>query len=270
MTFGQKTIKLDQTINCPRCQAVIALETYVQAFKVCSFCDNHALLTAGKRLDLMVDSETFIEHDTNLYSINTLNFPEYEAKLDRDTKKTGRTYELLTGVGKIGGHNVALSIGDVGFIGGTMGAVAGEKLTRTIEYATKNRLPLITVAVSGGMRMQEGTLALMQMEKTAAACVRHSEAGLFHLSVVTDPTFGGTTASFASLGHVIFAEPGALVGFAGPRAVASIREKLPENFQRAEFLLEHGMIDQIVHRHDMRDLIVDLLDFCSTSENINV
>ena len=261
MTFGQKTIKLDQTINCPRCQAVIALETYVQAFKVCSFCDNHAILTAGKRLDLMVDSETFIEHDMNLYSINTLNFPEYEAKLDRDTKKTGRTYELLTGVGKIGGHNVALSIGDVGFIGGTMGAVAGEKLTRTIEYATKNRLPLITVAVSGGMRMQEGTLALMQMQKTAAACMRHSEAGLFYISMAPDPTYGGATASFVSLGHMIIAEPHARIGFAGPRAVASIREKLPDNFQKSEFLLEHGMIDHIVHRHQIKSFLISLLDW---------
>ena len=177
---------------------------------------------------------------------------------------------MMTGVAEIGCFPVAIAVGDVRFMGGSMGSVIGEKLTRIIECATSRNLPLVTISVSGGMRMQEGTLALMQMEKTAAACVRHSEAGLFHLSVVTDPTFGGTTASFASLGHVIFAEPGARVGFAGPRAVAGIREKLPENFQRAEFLLEHGMIDQIVHRHDMRDLIVDLLDFCSTSENINV
>ena len=143
-----------------------------------------------------------------------------------------------------------------------MGSVVGEKVTRCIEGATEKKLPLIIVSRSGGMRMQEGTLSLMQMAKTAAACVRHAKAGLCYISVMTDPTFGGSTASFASLAHVIVAESGARIGFAGPLAVASIRQKLPDNFQKAEFLLEHGMIDRIVQRGEMRSLLIDLLDFC--------
>ena len=258
------------TVTCPDCSTQIPSDSYVSAKQVCTLCGYHFAIGPEERLAHLVDLDSFIELDTGLFSENPLEFPDYELKLARDAKKTGRRSEMMTGVAEIGCFPVAIAVGDVRFMGGSMGSVIGEKLTRIIECATSRNLPLVTISVSGGMRMQEGTLVLMQMEKTAAACVRHSEAGLFHLSVVTDPTFGGTTASFASLGHVIFAEPGARVGFAGPRAVASIREKLPENFQRAEFLLEHGMIDQIVHRHDMRDLIVDLLDFCSTSENINV
>ena len=261
MAAERAIVQIDQTIICRGCQAEIPLETFIQALKVCSTCDAHAALGARERLDLLIDRETFVENDTNLYSINPLNFPNYESKLERDTKKTKLPYELLTGEGEIGGHQVNLAIGDVGFIGGTMGSVAGEKLTRTIERATQNRLPLITVSVSGGMRMQEGALALMQMQKTAAACVRHSETGLFYISVVTDPTYGGATASFVSLGHVIIAEPYARIGFAGPRAVASIHEQLPDNFQKSEFLLEHGMIDYIVHRHQMRSFLVSLLDW---------
>ena len=253
--------EIDQEINCASCQAKINLEKYLKAHKVCPVCNHHGIMGAEERLNLIVDAGTFIEHDTELYSVNTLGFPDYETKLDRDTKKTGRPYELLSGTGQIGKHNVALSIGDISFIGGTMGAVAGEKLTRTIEYATKNKLPLITIAVSGGMRMQEGTLALMQMQKTAAACTRHSEAGLFYISVATDPTYGGATASFVSLGHIVIAEPNARIGFAGPRAVASIRETLPDNFQKSEFLIEHGMIDHIVHRHQMKSFLISLLDW---------
>ena len=258
------------TVTCPDCSAEIPSDLYFSVKQVCTICNYHFAISSEKRLSHLVDSDSFVELDTGLFSVNPLDFPDYELKLARDAERTGRRSEMMTGVAEIGCFLVAIAVGDVRFMGGSMGSVIGEKLTRIIECATNRKLPLITVSVSGGMRMQEGTLALMQMEKTAAACVRHSEAGLFHLSIVTDPTFGGTTASFASLGHVILAEPRARVGFAGPRAVASIREKLPENFQKAEFLLEHGMIDQIVHRHEMRDLIVDLLDFCSTSENINV
>ena len=225
------------TVTCPDCSTQIPSDSYVSAKQVCTLCGYHFAIGPEERLAHLVDLDSFIELDTGLFSVNPLEFPDYELKLARDAKKTGRRSEMMTGVAEIGCFPVAIAVGDVRFMGGSMGSVIGEKLTRIIECATSRNLPLVTISVSGGMRMQEGTLALMQMEKTAAACVRHSEAGLFHLSVVTDPTFGGTTASFASLGHVIFAEPGARVGFAGPRAVASIREKLPENFQRAEFPL---------------------------------
>ncbi|HHZ93746.1 TPA: acetyl-CoA carboxylase carboxyl transferase subunit beta [Candidatus Poribacteria bacterium] len=258
------------TVTCPDCSAEISADLYFSAKQVCYKCGYHFAISPEERLSHLVDSDSFVELDTGLFSVNPLDFPDYELKLTRDAERTGRRSEIMTGIAEIGCFPVAIAVGDVQFMGGSMGSVVGEKLTRTIECATNRKLPLVTVAVSGGMRMQEGTLALMQMEKTAAACVRHAEAGLFHLSIVTDPTFGGTTASFASLGHVILAEPGARVGFAGPRAIASIREKLPDNFQKAEFLLEHGMIDQIIHRHEMRDFVVDLLDFCSTSESIGV
>ena len=225
------------TVTCPDCSTQIPSDSYVSAKQVCTLCGYHFAIGPEERLAHLVDLDSFIELDTGLFSVNPLDFPDYELKLARDAKKTGRRSEMMPGVAEIGCFPVAIAVGDVRFMGGSMGSVIGEKLTRIIECATSRNLPLVTISVSGGMRMQEGTLALMQMEKTAAACVRHSEAGLFHLSVVTDPTFGGTTASFASLGHVIFAEPGARIGFAGPRAVASIREKLPENFQIAEFLL---------------------------------
>lgn len=224
-------------------------------------CDAHFPMSATERLNLLVDAKTFQETDVNLYSIDALEFPEYTDKLERDITKTGLRSEMLTGTAEIGGYPVAIAIGDVGFIGGTCGAVIGEKVTRCIEHAGDNDLPLIIVSVSGGMRMQEGTMALMQMAKTAAACVAYSEKGGFYISVVTDPTFGGATASYTSLGDVIIAEPGARVGFAGPLAVASLQEELPENFQKAESLVTHGFIDHIVHRNSMQLLLIDLLSF---------
>ncbi len=220
-------------------------------------------MNAHERLNLIVDAASFEEYDANLYSIDSLEFPGYPQKLERDTAKTGLRSEMLSGIAKIGGHPTAIAIGDVGFIGGTCGSVIGEKVTRCIERALERDLPLVIVSVSGGMRMQEGTLALMQMAKTAAACVEYTKAGVFYISVVTDPTFGGATASYTSLGDVIIAEPRARIGFAGPLAVSSLREELPENFQKAESLLEHGFIDSIVPRSDMRQKLTDLIAFVS-------
>ena len=249
-------------IICQGCSVEIPQKAFVDAHKVCPKCNHHHRMGAYERLALLVDAESFEEHDAGLYSINSLEFPGYEKQLERDYARTGLKSEILTGEAKIGGQPLAITISDFGIRGGTMGSVVGEKVTRNIEYATEQKLPLIIVSGSGGMRMQEGTLALMQMAKTAAACVKHAEAGLCYISVMTDPTFGGSTASFASLAQIILAEPGARIGFAGPLAVASIKQQLPENFQKAEFLLEHGMIDRIVQRSEMRALIVDLLDFC--------
>lgn len=252
-----------KTISCRNCETQIEIETFIKNHKVCQECDHHHYLRAQERLDLIVDPESFEEYDAGLYSIDSLEFPEYQQKLARDVEKTGLRSEMLSGIANIGGYPTAVAVGDVGFIGGTCGSVIGEKVTRCIERARENGLPLVLVSVSGGMRMQEGTLALMQMAKTAAACADYAKAGGFYISVVTDPTFGGATASYTSLGDVIVAEPGARIGFAGPLAVASLREELPENFQKAESLLEHGFIDTIVHRADMRQLLIDMIAFAA-------
>ncbi len=250
-------------ISCRNCDTQISAETFAENLNVCTHCDYHHYMSAYERLNLIVDADSFEEYDANLYSIDSLEFPEYPQKLERDVAKTGLRSEMLSGIAKIGGYPTAIAIGDVGFIGGTCGSVIGEKVTRCIERSLENKLPLVIVSVSGGMRMQEGTLALMQMAKTAAACAEYAKAGVFYISVVTDPTFGGATASYTSLGDVIIAEPGARIGFAGPLAVASLREELPENFQKAESLLEHGFIDAIVHRTDMRQMLTDLIAFAS-------
>ena len=251
------------TISCRNCETQIAVETFAKNLKVCPYCNYHHTMSAHERLNLIVDPDSFEEYDANLYSIDSLEFPEYPEKLERDVAKTGLRSEMLSGIANIGGYPTAIAIGDVGFIGGTCGSVIGEKVTRCIERALEKKLPLVIVSVSGGMRMQEGTLALMQMAKTAAACVEYTKAGVFYISVVTDPTFGGATASYTSLGDVIIAEPDARIGFAGPLAVASLREELPENFQKAESLLEHGFIDSIVHRADMHQTLTDLIAFAS-------
>ena len=255
--------EISEAISCRNCGTQIPAGTFTKNLKVCPRCDYHHYMSAYERLDLIVDTDSFEAYDTNLYSIDSLEFPEYPEKLERDVAKTGLRSEMLSGIAEIGGYRTAIAIGDVGFIGGTCGSVIGEKVTRCVERALEHRLPLVVVSVSGGMRMQEGTLALMQMAKTAAACAEYAKAGVFYISVVTDPTFGGATASYTSLGDVIIAEPGARIGFAGPLAVASLREELPENFQKAESLLEHGFIDTIVHRADMRQMLVDLIAFAS-------
>lgn len=250
-------------MTCVKCKAEVDDELFVSELRVCPKCGYHHAMSAKERLSLIVDEGSFIEYDTGLYSLNPLEFPEYEEKLERARIATSLPYEMLTGAGKIGGYNTDIGIADMAFMMGSMGSVIGEKLTRMIERATQKRLPAIIIsAFGGGMRMQEGTISLMQMAKTAAACARHHEAGLFYISVITHPTMGGAAASFASLGDVILAEPGAWIGFAGPRARASIGEKLPEGFQTAEFMLEHGMLDLIVHRRQMRKALIDLLDFC--------
>lgn len=250
-----------KTIVCRNCNKDIDIVEFNDKLKVCPHCDVHYPMRAEERLNLIVDAESFQETDANLYSIDALGFPEYTDKLDRDIAKTGLRSEMLSGTAKIDGVSVAIAVGDVGFIGGTCGAVIGEKVTRCIEYAGQNNLPLIIVSVSGGMRMQEGTLALMQMVKTAAACTEYTKNGGFYISILTDPTFGGATASYSSLGDVIIAEPGARIGFAGPLAVASLQEELPENFQKAESLVTHGFIDNIVHRSGMRQLLIELISY---------
>ncbi len=250
-----------KTHACRNCNVDLIEAVFIKNLKVCPHCGHHHYLNADERLALLIDAGSFEEFDADLYSIDSLKFPEYPEKLARDITKTGLRSEMLSGIANIGGNPAAIAIGDVRFIGGTCGSVIGEKVTRCIERAIEHCLPLVIVSVSGGMRMQEGTLALMQMAKTAAACTEYAKKGRFYISVVTDPTFGGATASYTSLGHVIIAEPGARIGFAGPLAVASLREELPETFQKAESLLEHGFIDTIVHRAGMRRLLTELIEF---------
>ena len=251
-----------ETLLCEHCQTEIDRTAFIKTYKVCPSCDYHYRLTAYERLESLIDPDSFVEYDKTLYSVNPLDFPQYTEKLERDRARTGLLSDMLAGEASILGHRTMLAITDFGFVGGSMGSVVGEKIARTFERGIEKRLPVIIVSASGGgARMQEGTIALMQMAKTAAACARYSQAGLFFISVVANPTMGGVAASFASLGHVILAEPGALMGFAGNRARASIREQLPDDFQTAEFMLKHGLIDKIVHRHHMRQTLADLLDF---------
>ncbi len=251
-----------ETFLCEHCQSEIDRVLFVEAHKVCPSCDRHYYLSAFERLQLIADPDSFIETDSTIFSVDPLGFPNYLDKLKRDRAKTGLSSDVLTGEVCIQGYPTMLAIMDLGFILGSMGSVVGEKITRTFERGLEKRLPVIVFPTSGGgARMQEGTIALMQMAKTATACAKYSKERLFFISVIADVTFGGVAASFASLGHIILAEPGALFGFTGSRARASIREELPEDFQTAEFMLAHGMIDNIVHRHQMRQTLADLLDF---------
>jgi acetyl-CoA carboxylase carboxyl transferase subunit beta len=251
-------------IQCNNCQKEISEEEFLKSYKVCPHCNYHHYINAYERLNLLVDESTFVEYDTGLYSLNPLNFPGYEDKLAADIAKTGLKSEMLTGEGLIGGYHATIGIGDSRIRRGSAGTVIGEKVTRLIERATEKRLPLIIVSsFGGGMRMQEGTISLMQMAKMASACAIYKAAGLFYISVLTDITLGGNAASFASLGHVIIAEPGAVYGFAGDRTRASIGMEMPKEVQTAEYQLECGMIDMIVQRRDMKKILIDLLDFCS-------
>jgi acetyl-CoA carboxylase carboxyl transferase subunit beta len=208
-----------------------------------------------------LDEGTFVEWDPDLRTVDPLGFPGYEEKLAQVMAKTGLTEAVVTGEGRVGGWSVAVGVMDSRFIMGSMGSVVGEKVTRAIERAHQHRLPLILFSASGGARMQEGIFSLMQMAKTSAALARFQEAGGLFISVFTNPTTGGVSASFSSLGDINLAEPGALIGFAGRRIIEqTIRQKLPDDFQTAEFLLAHGQLDAVVHRKQLRDMLINLLD----------
>ena len=252
--------------KCEECGEIIYNKTLEEDFKVCPKCAYHFTLSAPERVALLIDEGTFKEMDKELCSADPLEFrgpKSYIAKLKEDQLATGLTDAVVTGEGLMSQKKVALGVTDSRFIMGSMGSVVGEKLTRLIEHATKKRLPLIIVSGSGGgARMYEGMLSLMQMAKTSAALAKHHEAGLLFISVLTNPTMAGIMASFASLGDLILAEPKALIGFTGPRVIEqTIRQKLPDGFQTSEFLLEHGMIDNIVHRRHLKTSLSQSLDF---------
>lgn len=260
MINSTPNIPVGKWIKCDACGEILYKEHIQQNLSVCTNCGNHFRLSARRRISQIVDEGTFEEFDADMVSENLLNYPDYEKKLEALAEKTKMKEAVKTGRGKVKGNDVVIAVMDGNFLMGSMGAVVGEKITRAIEYATRNRLPLCIFTVSGGARMQEGIISLMQMAKTSAAIAKHNEAGLFYLTVLTDPTSGGVSASFAMLGDVIISEPNCLICFAGPRVIEqTINAKLPEGFQRAEFLLEHGFIDMIVERKDLKNTIAKLL-----------
>ena len=250
-------------VKCPSCRAIIYRKEVDRNLKLCPKCGYHLPLSVQERIDLLLDSHSFHEWDAALAPSDPLAFVDtkpYLKRLEACQDKTGRRDAIVTGEGTLHHCPVVLGIFDFGFMGGSMGSVVGEKICRAVDRAVDSRCPLLLVTASGGARMQEGILALMQMAKTAAAMARLHEAGVPFITLLTDPTFGGVTASVAMLGDVILAEPKALIGFAGPRVIEqTIKQRLPDGFQRAEFLLEHGMIDAIVSRPHLRETIHTVL-----------
>jgi acetyl-CoA carboxylase carboxyl transferase subunit beta len=251
--------------KCPDCGEVIHNLELVQNLKVCPKCDYHFTLSAKERIENLVDPGTFVEFDPNMLSVDVLSFKgvaTYEERLKSYQEKTGLKDAVITGFGALQERGVALAAMDFNFLAATMGSVVGEKITRLIERATSDKRPLIIVSASGGARMYEGMLSLMQMAKTSAALARHSKAGLLYISVLTHPTTAGVMASFASLGDLILAEPKCMIGFAGPRVIKeTTHQDLPPGFQTAEFLQEHGLIDRIVHRKQLRAILISVLSY---------
>lgn len=247
--------------KCPACKHMIYQKDLGPA-KICPTCSYNFRISAQERLALTVDEGSFQELFTDIETKDPLRFPDYQAKLQKVRQATGLHEAVLTGTALVKGQRLALAIMDSHFIMASMGTVVGEKITRLFELAINERLPVVIFTASGGARMQEGIMSLMQMAKVSAAVKRHSNAGLFYLTILTDPTTGGVTASFAMEGDMIIAEPQSLVGFAGRRVIeTTVRENLPDDFQKAEFLKEHGFVDAIVKRTDLRDKIAHLVAF---------
>ena len=253
-------IPKDLLYKCPRCRNVIFEEEYLAVNKVCPNCNYHGRLSAQERISLTADKGTFVEFDADMLSRNPIDFPDYDIKQMKLREQTGLKDDVITGEATIKGSTFVLGVMDSRYMMASMGSVVGEKLTRAFERATKEKLPVVLFTASGGARMQEGIISLMQMAKTSGAVAKHSEAGLLYITVLTDPTTGGVTASFASLGDIIIAEPKALVGFAGRRVIEdTIKQRLPDDFQLAEFLMEKGFVDMIVERKKMRSVLSHLL-----------
>jgi len=252
--------------KCVGCSETLYNKTLEENFKVCPKCNYHFTLGAYERIDVLLDKDTFQEYDKEMSPLDPLDFKgpkTYKDKLAADQALTGLKEAAVTGVGLLDNKKIIMGVTDSRFIMGSMGSVVGEKITRAIETATKNKLPMIIVSGSGGgARMYEGMFSLMQMSKTATALSYHHKQNLPYISVLTDPTMAGVMASFAGLGDIIIAEPRALIGFTGPRVIEqTIRQKLPPGFQRSEFLLEHGLIDMIVHRKNLKSTLSQLLDY---------
>jgi acetyl-CoA carboxylase carboxyl transferase subunit beta len=258
----------DLAVKCLKCKEILYGRDWKKNLKVCSRCGYHFKLSAQERIELLADPDSFVEVDADIISVDPLNFVSrsqpYTAKLAEERQNVGLNEGVVIGHATVGSKPLALAIMDFRFIGGSMGSAVGEKITRAIELGIEKHIPVLISSTSGGARMQEGLYSLMQMAKTSTVLARLSEARLPYISLITDPTFGGVTASFAMLGDIILAEPGALVGFAGPRVIEGFMHvKLPEDTNSAEFVLQHGMIDAVVHRRDLRQMLIRILHLYS-------
>jgi len=257
-------------VKCNSCKEIIYRKEVDKNLKVCPKCNYHFRISAKERISLLIDENSFVQTGENLISKDPLNFKDhitYKDRLGEYQKKTGGKDAVITGTALIGSHAVMLVVLDFEFMGGSMGSVVGEKFTAAAEQATEEGLPLISVASSGGARMHEGIISLMQMAKTSASIARFKETKKPYISILADPTFGGVSASFAMLGDIIIAEPKSLIGFAGPRVIEqTIKQQLPENFQTAEFLIQHGMIDMIVSRKELKQTLIKLLSLTAGNE----
>jgi len=264
---GKKKINVPDGLwtKCENCSEIVYNKTLDENLRVCPKCGYHFYIGAWLRLKITLDKDSFIEYERGMYSENPLGFPGYEEKIRESRERTGLEEAAVIGEGKIGGKRIAVGVTDFGFMGGSMGSVVGEKITIITEKALKEKIPLLLISGSGGgARMQEGVLSLMQMAKTSAAIAEFKENGGLYISLLTHPTMGGVMASFASRGDIVIAEPGALLGFAGPRVIKqTIKQQMPKGFQRSESLLEHGMVDMVVERAKIRPTLIKLLDFLS-------
>ena len=256
----RKDLPEDLYIQCPFCKESVVSKLLKKNYYVCPSCQTPLKIGAYQRINMIVDKDSFIEMNPNLTTKINLNFPGYKEKLIKQAQASGLKEACVCGIGKIANQKVAIAVLDSQFFMGSMGSVVGEKITLLVEHATKKDLPLVIFSASGGARMQEGMISLVQMVKTSAAIAKFQEQGLLYISYITNPTTGGVTASFAMLGDIILAEPKALIGFAGPRVIEqTIKKKLPEGFQTSEFLLKQGFVDRIVERKEMRSLLTTLL-----------
>lgn len=246
--------------KCPECGTLLLTTDIEENLHVCSKCNHHFRLNARERINIIADNDTFVEMDKDFESVNIIDFPGYDEKLEKSKERSGEKESVICGTCKLDGIETVLVSMNSEFMMGSMGTVTGDKITRAFEYATENGLPIIVFTVSGGARMQEGILSLMQMAKTSGAVKLHSDAGLLYITVLTDPTSGGVTASFAMEGDIILAEPKALIAFAGPRVIEqTIRQKLPKDFQTAEFVQQKGFVDKVVDRRNLKETLSHLL-----------
>jgi acetyl-CoA carboxylase carboxyl transferase subunit beta len=267
-TSGERKVRTEGLwVKCDNCRQIIWKKDLEDNLNVCPKCDKHFRIDARSRLAQLLDDAEYETFDGNLVSTDPLKFVDlkaYSSRLKQAIKDTGLTDAIINAQGKLNGRSVVMSAMEYAFIGGSMGAVVGEVITRAIEKSADTKHPLIIISASGGARMMEGVISLMQLAKISAALARLDELKVPYISILTDPTTGGVTASFAMLGDLNIAEPGALIGFAGPRVIEqTIRQKLPQGFQRSEFLLEHGMLDAVVHRRDLKPYLSRALDFMS-------
>ena len=260
-------IPVGKWVKCDKCKEIIYKETIRENMNICPNCGGYFRMHINRRLESIIDEGTYQKFDLNIDTTNPLNLEDYPKKIKALREKTGLQEAVSAGKGKINGEDVVICVMDSGFLMGSMGSVVGEKITYSMEKAIELGIPFIIFCTSGGARMQEGIISLMQMAKTTAAVAKLNKAGILYISVLTDPTYGGVTASFASIADIVLAEPGAMIGFAGQRVIKqTIGQELPEGFQTSEFLLEHGFIDEIVERKDMKSMLYKLVKFHKRSD----